>query len=293
MTKRNRRLTLIMLIIISLGLSYYFLEYSYRKEIQKLSEFRLNESQKLFENKAPEEVIKLIEEKIDTVKEQIQSQDKVIPFYKSPIDVYQNVIETINLLDNKIEINIDKKGSQNLNDFRVDIFQIKGEGKFRDFFSLVSLFESSNEFYKIFIKELKQIYDQDENGRMIDKVLFNFDLYAYYTINPTYNIDSLFELKNARSVMYISDYFEPLIKIDIPPNDEGLFEVEGSKLLAILPDAAYLVDKRGNTYTLAEGDAVYLGYLTKIDYENHTCEFLLNKGGILEKITLELENKEK
>jgi hypothetical protein len=43
---------------------------------------------------------------------------------------------------------------------------------------------------------------------------------------------------------------------------------------------------------LAEGDEVYLGYLTKINYDKYSCEFLLNKGGILEKITLVLEDKE-
>jgi hypothetical protein len=32
-----------------------------------------------------------------------------------------------------------------------------------------------------------------------------------------------------------------------------------------------------------------LGYLTKIDYDNNTVDFILNKGGIIEKVTLELE----
>jgi hypothetical protein len=37
-----------------------------------------------------------------------------------------------------------------------------------------------------------------------------------------------------------------------------------------------------------EGEQVYLGYLTKIDYDNNSVSFILNKGGIIEKVTLEL-----
>ena len=38
-----------------------------------------------------------------------------------------------------------------------------------------------------------------------------------------------------------------------------------------------------------EGDQVYLGYLTEIDYDKNEVHFVLNKGGIIEKVTLELD----
>jgi hypothetical protein len=41
-----------------------------------------------------------------------------------------------------------------------------------------------------------------------------------------------------------------------------------------------------------EGEQVYLGYLTKIDYQNSRVSFILNKGGIIEKMDLELDRSE-
>jgi hypothetical protein len=35
-----------------------------------------------------------------------------------------------------------------------------------------------------------------------------------------------------------------------------------------------------------------LGYLTKIDYQNSRVSFILNKGGIIEKMDLELDRSE-
>lgn len=292
MRRRKRRLTLIVLILIAAGMSYYFVEYSYIKEIKKLANKRTNQDKYLYENKTPNEVISFIQLKIDSIENKIKTQEKIIPYYSTPIQVYEKVIQTINLLDQKTEINLEKLMSEELEGFKVEKFQIIGEGDFHDLFSLISLFESSTELYKISLKEIKQTFTPDKEGKMQEKILFKLNLDAYYTLNPEFNFDSILVRKNLRSVLYISNFFESLIKLEIPPNDEGLFEVDGSKLLAIMPDAVYLVDKKGNSYTLTEGDEVYLGYLTKIDYQNHTCDFLLNKGGILEKVSLQLDEKE-
>ena len=35
----------------------------------------------------------------------------------------------------------------------------------------------------------------------------------------------------------------------------------------------------------------YLGYLTKIDYDKNEVRFILNKGGIIEKVTLTLDKE--
>jgi hypothetical protein len=68
-------------------------------------------------------------------------------------------------------------------------------------------------------------------------------------------------------------------------------DVQGAKLLALIPEGAFLSDSKGNTYLLWEGQQVYLGYLTKIDYDHNTVSFILNKGGIIEKTDLTLEKE--
>ncbi len=67
---------------------------------------------------------------------------------------------------------------------------------------------------------------------------------------------------------------------------------KGATLLALIPEGAFIADSKGNTYLIWEGEQVYLGYLTKIDYQNSRVSFILNKGGIIEKMDLELDRSE-
>ena len=71
-----------------------------------------------------------------------------------------------------------------------------------------------------------------------------------------------------------------------------MLDVQAADLLAIIPEGAFLSNSSGTTYLLWEGDKVYLGYLTEIDYDKNVVHFVLNKGGIIEKITLSLDKKE-
>ncbi len=77
------------------------------------------------------------------------------------------------------------------------------------------------------------------------------------------------------------------------PNRDELLDVQTGQLLALIPDGAFLTDASGRTYLLWEGDQVYLGYLTEIDFKNSRVHFIVNKGGIIEKITLELSKEKK
>ena len=96
-------------------------------------------------------------------------------------------------------------------------------------------------------------------------------------------------IENNLSTGPIYDAFYPLIRNEIEPNIDNLLDVQGAKLLALIPEGAFIADTHGSTYLVWEGEQVYLGYLTKIDYENNTVSFILNKGGIIERVTLELE----
>ena len=80
-----------------------------------------------------------------------------------------------------------------------------------------------------------------------------------------------------------------MIRNEIPPNVDELLDVQGARLLAIIPEGAFIADTKGNTFLVWEGEQVYLGYLTMIDYNNSTVNFILNKGGIIEKVTLDLD----
>jgi hypothetical protein len=112
---------------------------------------------------------------------------------------------------------------------------------------------------------------------------------TYFSSSDRFVTASLVENNLTTSPVY--DAFYPIIRNDIPPNYDMLLDVQGAKLLALIPEGAFLSDSKGNTYLVWEGEPVYLGYLTKIDYERNKVSFILNKGGIIEKVELELEKE--
>ena len=110
---------------------------------------------------------------------------------------------------------------------------------------------------------------------------------VYYSDNDDYASANYKE--NSLTTNSLYNIFYPLIRDDIPPNTEELLDVQTAQLLALIPDGAYVSDASGKTHLLWEGDEVYLGYLTKIDSTTNDVKFVLNKGGVIEKVTLTLE----
>jgi len=112
---------------------------------------------------------------------------------------------------------------------------------------------------------------------------------TYFSSTDRFVTASLVESDLTTAPVY--DAFYPVIRNEIPPNFDELLDVQGGKLLALIPEGAFVADGKGNTYLVWEGEPVYLGYLTKIDYERNKVSFILNKGGIIEKVELELEKE--
>jgi hypothetical protein len=121
-------------------------------------------------------------------------------------------------------------------------------------------------------------------------VSFTINAKTYFSLDNRFAPATFVENNLGGPTLY--DAFYPLIRNEIPPNIDELLDVQGASLLALIPEGAFIADSKGNTYLIWEGEQVYLGYLTKIDYQNSRVSFILNKGGIIEKMDLELDRKE-
>ena len=86
------------------------------------------------------------------------------------------------------------------------------------------------------------------------------------------------------------DPFKPLILSQLPPNLEGLLNVDQAKLVALTNKSAFIIDQKGNMSEMKVGSKVYLGYLSKIDLTRGKVIFEMNKGGIYSTAVLNLAN---
>lgn len=186
-------------------------------------------------------------------------------------------------------VNIEYDRMESSKEFKYYIYKISGTADFNDLYKLIYAIEQSKELKKILNSTMTNFVKVDDEGIPYYLVTYNMSVAVYFAETDRFASAEMKENQLIPNNAY--DVFYPLIRNEIPPNLDKLLDVQNAQLLALIPDGAFIADTQGNTFLLWEGDKVYLGYLTEIDYEKNIVHFILNKGGIIEKVTLEL-NKE-
>lgn len=213
-----------------------------------------------------------------------------IPKDISSIKFYDFVAKLTSALSQDSKIDVEYIEQKQERDFFYYEYKVKGIAPYNDLYKFIYGIEQSKELKKITSISLGSAVKNDKQEA--PKFLVNFD----FLVHVYYSTDSRFAtaeyVENDLSARPVYDAFYPLLRNEIPPNTEGLLDVQNAKLLALVPEGAFLSDEAGNTYLLWEGEPVYLGYLTSIDYRNNKVKFIINRGGVIEKVELYLEKEE-
>lgn len=228
------------------------------------------------------------------LKKRVEELDAILALrkYIIPVNIPQsNFFKFINNVSENFteysHVNVEYIGTGDPGNFYSYIYNIKGTAEFNDLFKLIYAIEQSKELKKITKGNLNNFIEVDDEGIPHYLVSYNYDVLVYYSDNDNFASAKYNENRLKSNPLY--NIFYPLIREKIPPNTNNLLDVQTAQLLALIPDGAYISDASGQTHLLWEGDEVYLGYLTKIDYTNNEVKFVLNKGGVIEKITLNIE----
>ena len=209
-----------------------------------------------------------------------------IPQNVNSIKFYNFVNDIVGNFPKETTVNIEYIGQVPDKEFFYHEYKLTGGGNYNDVYKMIYAIEQSKELKKIGTLSFTNLVKTDDE---VPLFLVNFELIAkVYFSNDTRFAPAEF-VENNLATGPIYDAFYPLIRNEIPPNIDNLLDVQGARLLALIPEGAFVADNKGNTYLVWEGEQVYLGYLTKIDYDNNTVSFILNKGGIIEQVTLQLD----
>jgi hypothetical protein len=219
-------------------------------------------------------------------KKRWENRNKDIP----PIDVTsQSYAYFSRLIDlgGEVKLNMLYTGVEQKGNYGYNIYNLKGEAPFENFYKFVWYLENGRKLYKIKtmnVKGLEVAPTDREEGRIL--VTFEMIVWAYYS-----SVSELSSSLGERSITpnYLTtDPFSPVISSGIPPNLRAQVEIERSDLKAVIPGKAFVLDQTGQIQTLQEGDEVYLGYVTRIIPDEGRIECTLNKGGVIEKVELKI-----
>lgn len=221
----------------------------------------------------------------------LQNRKYNIPFNLPQSDFFDFVNKVSFSFSPDSYVNIEYNDTETGANFDIYNYTLNGIADFNDLNTLIYAIEESKLLKKISAVDLTNNVKVDTDGTPHYLVNFKFKVAVYFSNNDRFYVKNFTENSLVPNPVY--DIFYPLIRNEIPPNKEGLLDVQSASLLALIPDGAFLVDANGNTYLLWEGDKVYLGYLTNINYQTNEVSFVLNKGGIIESVILKLDKEKK
>lgn len=213
-----------------------------------------------------------------------------IPQNLSSIRFYNFVNNITNGFSDKAQVNIEFLEQKQEKEFFYHEYKLTGFGYFNEVYNLIYAIEHSKELKKVTEVSLGNLVQTKTDEVPVYLVSYTLNAKAYFSTDNRFAPATVVENNLSSPTLY--DAFYPLIRNEIPPNVDELLDVQGATLLALIPEGAFIADSKGNTYLIWEGEQVYLGYLTKIDYQNSRVSFILNKGGIIEKMDLELDRTE-
>lgn len=222
--------------------------------------------------------------KLDSI---LANREFNIPQNLSSIKFYNFVNNVTNRFSDKAQVNIEYIEQKQEKEFFYHDYKLTGFGYFNEVYNLIYAIENSKELKKVTNINLGNLVQTKEGENPVYLVNFTVNARTYFSRDNRFAPATFVENNLSSPTLY--DGFYPLIRNEIPPNIDELLDVQGATLLALIPEGAFIADSKGNTYLIWEGEQVYLGYLTKIDYQNSRVSFILNKGGIIEKVDLQLD----
>ena len=215
------------------------------------------------------------------LKHKLDGYAKLLTRAQDPDEVYSQLIDISN--DTSFTyFNFNTIDSSKHNEFGVLRFNISGMGDYRNLNNFINNLEYGRPLNKV-----SQLKITPMNGlENLGMVEFSFKLESYYDRKNIF--DAYDENSPLPIPVYTYNAFYPLIH-DVKPNEDNLPDIEESRLVSVGKDFITIRDQSGSTKYLYEGDPVYLGRLTDVNFQDNKAVFEINKGGIVQTLTRVLE----
>lgn len=225
------------------------------------------------------------QEQLDRYKTRWQNRGQIVPGSDDPAATLAYLYDLMELRNVSVNFDFFAKGRVDEEGHSFNMYALEGEGKFENLYGFIWHLEHGRRFHAV--DHVQMDHREGELSGKRDWVKFKMVFRTYF--EPGSRVEGLQPLEMpARPPLLAHSPFRPLITQALPRNNLGLFETDGAQLQGLGKDLAYLVDRQGQMHLLREGDRVFMGRLAKIDLEGNQVEFVLNKGGIWERLKLKV-----
>lgn len=296
MTDHSLNTLLILLVtLLVAGVGYYQVEIVQPRELQRIEEaqkatrLREAELEQLFVEEASS--LELAQE----MTRRWHARYKVIPAQLRTPDIIQYLESLSQTGFEQFEYKLTSRGATP--DYRFYLFEVSGTAGYSSLYRFVWQLENNRFFYQIHDLDLSHTSVFKENQRtglrkQFDQVNFAMKLKVFYAGTEGLSATQQAELEFPETLLPARelphDSFYPIVRTDLPPNDEMLLNVEEAMLLSIAGERAIFKEKEIH-HIVREGDKVFLGQIVKIDPLRGVVRASLNKGGVVETVDVSMD----
>lgn len=278
---RNTLILLLVFLLITGG-GYVYISYFQEPQIETLQQQVSTKRTEFSSKQQTANQYEKLKNQFESAQFYIQNFDKALYATSNEDEVF-DFINQLNNGSSVTDFAFTFVDSTSEGQFGVINTSISGSGYYPNLVNFVRKIELSKPINKISGMSITPINDLENYGR----VNFNFSLSSFYSRDTTAQTPEL-TISNSAVLGSVYNPFFPLIR-DVEPNEGNLPDIENSELVALSANRAFLIDQSGTMQRLLVGDQVYLGSLREINLQQQTATFRLNKGGIIERVTLEVQ----
>lgn len=280
------RNTIILLIVLSvfIGAGWSYIYFYQQPKVQELKGQVEEKRQELNEKQQ-------IADRYPTLKNQYEEATRFFNNYNKALYGNSNEDNVFDFLNNinsgsaYTNFTFSFTDSTQMDQYGVMTMKVTGQGYYRNFVNFIRQIERNKPLNKIDQLTISPINQLESYSR----VNYSFTLESFYDRvkllgKPDWSIEN-------NLVGSVYNPFYPLIR-SVKGNEDNLVNVQQSSLVAVSADQVFLLDQSGRMKKLSPGDEVYLGELTEINVNQGSASFELNRGGIVEEITMQVNNDE-
>lgn len=225
-----------------------------------------------------------LEKEIRELELQVSQFEKVIVKEDNPTITYNYLVQICRRFCPNMVFDFEPSGTGEIQGTKYNDYLITGKVPFNSLYTFIYQIENQPKLYTIESLEMREQPVEEE------AVPFVFILRAFYDQSGIEPEDiSIREIK-VEEVKFNPFYprIHPPVKIE---EEEKYLNTEEAILVGLTPSIAFLKDKNGRTLNLSTGDRVAYGYLSKINWEEQSVTFKINRIGIYTEKTVYLKGK--
>lgn len=231
-----------------------------------------------------DEVIAELEERRVRARE----SKKIILKHDDPTISYQYFLDIVETFTPDIKFNflIARSGTLDRERVNFNTYTLNGTAEIQSLHFFLFQIEYQPPLYTI-----ENIRLNEEGTAQSDRVNFTITLNAYYDENEGTDINEVTLRPFQYSELKENPFYTKIHQPRFDELEEQYLDIYAGELLGLTPSKVFFRNDKGMIVSLSEGDKVAYGNLTRIDWDNQSAVFTVDKIGIPVEETIFLEKE--